>query len=104
MVAINGISERFLVFDFTCSDNWNGELVFPVCIRNLVSSDPRSFLVSHLFFAVITMVLNQSVGAPIGTGVMMPLSTSSQRLSLLPLCSGRVLEWGYVFLWGLHHL
>ena len=31
------------------------------------------------FFAVITIVLHQSVGMPTGTGVMIPLRTSSQR-------------------------
>ena len=54
--------------------------VSPAYIGNLNVGSLPSFLASR-FLAVITMVLHQSVGVPIGTGLMMPLLISSQRAS-----------------------
>ena len=56
--------------------------VSPVCTVNLSVGNLLFFVACH-FLAVITIVLHHSVGMPTGTGVMIPLFTSSQRACLI---------------------
>ena len=55
--------------------------VSPVCTVNLSVGNLLFFVACH-FLAVISIVLHQPVGMPTGTGVMIPLFTSSQRAYL----------------------
>ena len=66
--------------------------VSPVCTVNLSIGNLLFFVACHFFFfAVITIVLLQSVGMLTGTGVMIPLFTSSQRA-----CLTGSLKWNWI--------
>ena len=75
-------STLFFCLGGTCSASWNGDPVGCVSRLHCEFKCWQSIVLhGFLFFlAVITIVLHQSVGMPIGTGVMIPLFTSSQRL------------------------
>ena len=50
--------------------------VSPICTVNLSVGNLLVFVACHFFFEVITIVLHQSVGMPMGTGLMIPLFMS----------------------------